>query len=78
MVQVKLLGFCVNTKDRLLVYEYMSNGSLFDHLHGTPLVDLCPILAYVLAYGTLPMLQYMSNGSLFHPLHGKPFVDFVP
>jgi len=30
-LQVKLLGFCVNTRDRLLVYEYMSNGSLFDH-----------------------------------------------
>ncbi|KAM1148601.1 hypothetical protein ACFX2B_028984 [Malus domestica] len=31
---VKLVGSCEVNDERLLVYEYMSNGSLHDHLHG--------------------------------------------
>ncbi|CAJ1860105.1 unnamed protein product [Sphenostylis stenocarpa] len=30
---VGLVGFCEEKDDRLLVYEYMKNGSLYDHLH---------------------------------------------
>ncbi|XP_027356267.1 serine/threonine-protein kinase-like protein CCR4 [Abrus precatorius] len=30
---VMLLGFYEDTKERILVYEYMNNGSLSDHLH---------------------------------------------
>ncbi|KAG4975242.1 hypothetical protein JHK87_032063 [Glycine soja] len=30
---VGLVGFCKNRNERLLVYEYMKNGSLHDHLH---------------------------------------------
>ena len=30
---VKLIGFCEENDERILVYEYMSNGSLHDHLH---------------------------------------------
>lgn len=31
---VKLIGFCAEGDQRLLVYEYMPLGSLEDHLHG--------------------------------------------
>ncbi|KAL9140777.1 hypothetical protein ABFS82_14G059700 [Erythranthe guttata] len=30
---VPLLGFCLTKKERLLVYKYMPNGSLYDNLH---------------------------------------------
>ncbi|XP_010547175.1 PREDICTED: probably inactive leucine-rich repeat receptor-like protein kinase At5g48380 [Tarenaya hassleriana] len=32
---VPLLGFCVAKKERLLIYEYMLQGSLYDNLHPT-------------------------------------------
>lgn len=30
---VRLLGFCEDSNERVLVYEYMNNGTLHDHLH---------------------------------------------
>ncbi|KAG7653465.1 Protein kinase domain [Arabidopsis suecica] len=33
---VKLIGFCAEGDQRLLVYEYMPQGSLEDHLHDLP------------------------------------------
>lgn len=31
---VKLIGYCAERNQRLLVYEYMPLGSLENHLHG--------------------------------------------
>ncbi|KAF3337782.1 receptor-like protein kinase HSL1 [Carex littledalei] len=32
---VRLYGFCVDRLERVLVYEFMENGALYDHLHKT-------------------------------------------
>ncbi|CAN1293286.1 Serine/threonine-protein kinase-like protein CCR2 [Linum perenne] len=31
---VNLLGYCAEMGERLMVYEYMAHGTLYDHLHG--------------------------------------------
>jgi serine/threonine protein kinase len=32
---VQLIGYCADSDHRLLAYEFMPNGSVQDHLHGT-------------------------------------------
>ena len=44
---VKLLGYCWNEKELLLVYEFMQNGSLENHLFGSKIF----IFIYLLLYG---------------------------
>lgn len=35
---VKLIGYCTEGTQRVLVYEFMPLGSLEDHLHGMPYI----------------------------------------
>ncbi|KAH6777797.1 CRINKLY4 related 3 [Perilla frutescens var. frutescens] len=36
---VRLVGYCEEREERLLVYEYMKNGALYDHLHSKSNVE---------------------------------------
>ncbi|KAK1436817.1 hypothetical protein QVD17_02601 [Tagetes erecta] len=54
---VSLIGYCEYEKEKILVYEYVSNGSIFDHLHKhkTPLswlrrLNICITAAHGLSY----------------------------
>lgn len=40
---VRLLGFCIEQDERLLVYEFLSNKSLDKIIYGDPLNDDSPI-----------------------------------
>ncbi|KAJ3691667.1 hypothetical protein LUZ61_020831 [Rhynchospora tenuis] len=40
---VGLLGFCDDRGERILVVEYMPNGTLYDHLHRLPPSDSSPL-----------------------------------
>lgn len=40
---VTLLGYCRNGSERVLVYDYMENGTLFDHLHN---LDSSPFMSW--------------------------------
>ena len=37
---VALVGYCQEEKKHILIYEYMENGSLYDHLHGKSFLPL--------------------------------------
>ncbi|XVF01274.1 hypothetical protein REPUB_Repub04eG0073700 [Reevesia pubescens] len=64
---VALRGFCIEKRERFLMYEYMSNGSLKDHLHSpgkTPLswetriqiaIDVANALEYLHFYCDPPL-----------------------
>ena len=41
---VQLLGYCVDGGSRVLIYEFASNGSLHDILHGKPRCANCPVM----------------------------------
>ncbi|GJN02876.1 hypothetical protein PR202_ga20265 [Eleusine coracana subsp. coracana] len=66
---VRLLGFCADgvvTGERILVYEYMPNGTLHDHLHKHPYPPLSPPLAtwparLRLALGAARGIEYMHT-----------------
>ncbi|CAO2194257.1 unnamed protein product [Urochloa humidicola] len=59
---VRLLGFCVKGDMRLLVYEYMCNGSLDSHLFSERSSLLNWDLRYQIALGIAKGLAYLHEG----------------
>jgi serine/threonine protein kinase len=67
---VKLLGCCLETEVPLLVYEFISSGTLFDHLHGSMFdssltwehrlrmgLEIAGTLAYLQSSGSIPIIN---------------------
>ncbi|XP_027926919.1 receptor-like protein kinase FERONIA isoform X1 [Vigna unguiculata] len=67
---VSLIGFCNHEKEKILVYEYMSNGSLNEHLqHG----ELSWKKRLQICIGVARGLHYLHTGakrSIFHCILG--------
>ncbi|CAI0425043.1 unnamed protein product [Linum tenue] len=67
---VQLLGYCVEGGSRILAYEFASNGSLHDILHGK---SLCSSLSWVqrvkIAVGAAKGLEYLHEKANPHIIH---------
>ncbi|KAJ4965896.1 hypothetical protein NE237_017745 [Protea cynaroides] len=61
---VGLIGFCVEGAQRMLVYEYVSNGNLEQWLHGDvgPISPLTWDIRMKIAIGTAKGLAYLHEG----------------
>ncbi|KAM0853158.1 hypothetical protein ACQ4PT_051268 [Festuca glaucescens] len=56
---VNLKGFCIERKERFLVYEYMENGSLKDHLHSSGIKALSWQTRLQIAMDVAKALEYL-------------------
>ncbi|KAK7348636.1 hypothetical protein VNO80_23223 [Phaseolus coccineus] len=58
---VSLVGYCVSEQQRILIYEYVPNGTLHHHLHGRamPVLDWCKRLK--IAIGAAKGLAYLHE-----------------
>ncbi|KAL0899672.1 hypothetical protein Bca101_083633 [Brassica carinata] len=56
---VALKGFCTKKNERFLVYEYMANGSLTDHLHSTEKPPLSWATRMKIAIDVANALEYL-------------------
>ncbi|KAJ4728483.1 putative Kinase [Melia azedarach] len=62
---VSLEGFCHESKQQILIYEYLPGGSLADHLYGTnsKKVSLSWVRRLKIAVDAAKGLDYLHNGS---------------
>ncbi|KAL1208672.1 Protein kinase STUNTED [Cardamine amara subsp. amara] len=68
---ISLLGFCFEDKNLLLVYNYLSRGSLEENLHGNrkdPLA-FCWSERYKVAVGVAEALNYLHNSASQPVIH---------
>ena len=67
---VNLLGCCLETPVPLLVYEYVTNGTLFDHIHNVAAASFLPWEARLrIAIETAEALSYLHSAASFPIIH---------
>ncbi|KAK1436811.1 hypothetical protein QVD17_02595 [Tagetes erecta] len=57
---VPLIGYCIHEQEKILVYEYMSNGTLDDHLHKGG-ITLSWLQRLKICVGAAHGLRYLHN-----------------
>ncbi|XVF37027.1 hypothetical protein REPUB_Repub19eG0110200 [Reevesia pubescens] len=67
---VKLLGCCLETSVPLLVYEYVTNGTLFDRLHNVGTASFLPWETRLrIATGTAEAISYLHSAASVPIIH---------
>lgn len=64
---VRLLGCCAELEQPPLIYEYVPNGTLFDHLHGFRRRNWAPLRwlrRLIIAYKTADGLAYLHSSAI--------------
>ncbi|KAG8376943.1 hypothetical protein BUALT_Bualt09G0116600 [Buddleja alternifolia] len=64
---VRLLGCCVELEQPLLIYEYVANGTLFDHLHKAEMRARTPLSwlrRLMIAHQTADGLAYLHSSAV--------------